>query len=249
MLYPDLTTALGILAKQYDQQGTYTFVNAPNFLTYLPRIIEYGEGRCYREITPLATRLSTATQRTARGLRGIALTSFVPTPVVVEGIALITPVGSAPTQGRRWQYNMVSIDFIDSIWPVEGTTLGPAAADPELYWAFLDAQTIVIAPTPDDNYTVEATGIFRPTPLSATNPASYLSLFYPDVFVAACMISVAGLQMNYGAQSDDPRMAISWEDQYEKLKASAIEEEQRRKGLGAGATPLPPAPEARQRRA
>jgi hypothetical protein len=247
MIYSDVTQALALLAKMNDSPGIFTFINAPNFSAYLPRIIDYAEGRCYREITPLATRNSSATTRAQAGLRTLPLIGFNPQPIVVEGIALITPVGTTPTQGQRWQYEQASIDFIDMIWPVEGTTLSPSSTD-ERYWGLLDNQTIILAPTPDQPYTAEATGTFRPTPLSALNPSTYLSLFYPDIFLAACMIAVAGFQRDYGAQSDDPKMAVSWESQYESLKAGAIEEEQRRRGQAPGASNLPAAPELQQRR-
>ena len=247
MIYSDLTTRLAILAREYDQSGVFTFVNAPNFSAFLPAVIEYAEGRIYREITPLATRNSSATAVVVPGLRILPLIGFRPQPVVVEGLALVTPVGTPPTQGTRWPYEMASIDFIDQIWPTEGTTMAPSATD-ERYWALLDNQTVVLAPTPDQPYTAEATGTFRPTALSAANPATYLTDFYPDVFLAACMISVAGFQRNYGAQSNDPQMALSWEEQYQALKESAIAEEQRRRGQGPENTPLPPAPEVKARR-
>ena len=249
MLYPDLTTALVILAQQYDARGVYTFLHSPNFTAYLPRVIEYAEGRVYREVVPLATRNSSATAQVQAGLRTLPLGFFVPQPVVVEHLALITPQGVAPQKGQRWVYEMTSIDFIDMIWPVEATTMAPNVAYPELYCAPLDNQTFVLAPTPDLAYTAEVTGTFRPMPLSAANPQTYLTSFYPDIFLAACMIAVAGFQRDFGAQSDDPRMAVSWESVYEKLLPGAIEEEQRRRGQGVGWGQLPPAVEAKQARA
>jgi hypothetical protein len=248
MIYSDLTTALAILAQQYDATGTFTFIKAPNFAAFLPRVIEYAEGRIYREITPLATRSSEASAVTFPGLRTLQLNAFTPEPVVVEGLALIIPAGKTPRDGTRVPYEQVSIDFIDQVWPIEGTLRAPDPTSGEQYWALLDNQTVILAPTPDAQYTVEATGIFRPTPLSAANPSTYLTSFYPDVFVAACMISVSGFQRDYGAQADDPKLAISWESVYQELKGSAMEEEQRRRGQGPEQGNLPPAPESQQRR-
>jgi len=249
VLYGDLTTALALLAQYNDAFGTYTFIQSPDFSTYLPRIIEYAEDRIYREVVPLATRQSNATATFQAGLRTLPLIGFKPQPVVVEGLAAITPVNTPPQKGTRWQYRMASLDLIDSVWPIESTTMAPSAAWPELYWALVDNQTIVVAPTPDQAYTVEATGIFRPTPMSAQNPETYLGDFYPDLLLAACMIAVAGLQRDYGQQADDPKLAMSWESQYQLLKASAMEEEQRRRGQGQGFSTQPPAPEAHARRA
>lgn len=240
MLYSDLITALVILAEENDASGVYSFLQSPDFAAFLPRVIEYGEGRIYRETVPLATRQSNATQTFQAGLRTLPLIGFNPQPVVVEGLAAITPVGTSPQAGQRWQYRMVSLDMIDSLWPEESVTLSPAVAYPELYWAMRDNQTIVVAPTPDQAYVCEATGTFRPTPLSAANPLTYLTEFYPDLFLAACMISVAGFQRDYGAASEDPKVGLSWETQFKTLEASAIEEEQRRRGQGMGITAQPP---------
>lgn len=241
MLYSDVTTALAILAQQNDALGTYTFVQSPDFAAYLPRVIDYAEGRLYREIVVLATRSTEANNTVQKGLRTLPLNLFTPQPIVVEGLALITPVGTPPQSGRRWQYHKTSIDFIDMVWPQENVTMAPSSAPlGELWWAPLDHQTIIIAPTPDQAYIAEITGIFRPTPLSANNPATYLSLFYPDLFLTACMIAVAGFQRDYGGQSDDPKLALSWEQQYQALKASALEEEHRRRGTGVGGGTAPP---------
>src|SRR5258708_35868810 len=193
MIYTDLQTSLAVLAQLNDQFGIYTFLQNPDFVAFLPRVIEYSEGRCYREIVPLATRMSNGTARVVGGLRTLPLGSFNPQPVVLEGLALITPFGTIPSQGTRWQYEAVSLDFIDTIWPVEGTLMAPSATD-ERYWAFVDNQTIVIAPTPDLSYTAEGTGIFRPTPMSAVNQSTYLGPFYPELFPAGGMISVCAYQ-------------------------------------------------------
>lgn len=249
MQYSDVTTALAILAKVNDALGVYTFIQSPNFGAFLPRIIEYAEGRCYREIVPLATRTATASAQFQAGLRTLPLIGFAPQPVVVEGIAAIYPAGKTPATGQRLQFEMASLDFIDSSWPTESVTVDPSTTE-ERYWCLLDNQTIIVAPTMDKAYTVEATGEFRPAALGSPGVlTTYLSLFYPDVFLAACMISVAGFQRDFGAQSADPQMAVSWEGQYQVLKASAVEEEQRRRGQGMGWTPLPPTtPEAKEPR-
>jgi hypothetical protein len=48
------------------------------------------------------------------------------------------------------------------------------------------------------------------------------------------MVFLSGYKQNFGAQSDDPRSAVSWEQQYEKLMASASGEELRKKFSGMG---------------
>ncbi len=247
MQYQDLTTALALLAEENDAYGVYTFINNPDFQNYLPWVITNAEQRIYREVVPLSTRMSTANQTFVAGSRTIALIGFDPQPVVVEGIAAITPVATTPAKGTRWQYRITSLDFIDTIWPQESLTQAPNLGFPELYWAMLDSQTIIVAPTPDAAYTLELTGIFRPAPISAQNPETYLSKLYPDLLLHAMMIEVVGMHQNYSAEGHDPQQALSWEMKYQTLKASATEEENRRRGSRQGPSALPAvAPESKQ---
>ena len=249
LTYPTLNQALVILGEQNDGFGVYTVLQSPDWAAYEPLVINYAEARIYREVCPLATRLQNASSVAVAGQRTIGLGTFNNQPVALEGIALVTPAGTPPAQGQRWQYEKVSLDFIDSIWPVEATTMSPSAAYPELYWAMLDAQNIVLAPTPDQAYVAEGTGIFRASPLSAANPSTYISTFYPDLFLSACMISVAGFERDYGAQSEDPKLALSWEGIYQGLKVGALLEEQMRRGQMVDAGGTAKSPEAAEERA
>ena len=160
-----------------------------------------------------------------------------------EGVALIGPAGTTnPALGTRYPYKMTSLDVIDIVWPQESSTLSPSAAEwLGRWWALLDQNTIVLAPTPDAPlgavYTAEVTGLFQPTPISAANPTTYISTYYPDLFECAIMVFMSGwLQRNYGAQSDDPRQAQSWETQYQTLLPACVQEEDRRRGAGVGWT-------------
>jgi len=65
--------------------------------------------------------------------------------------------------------------------------------------------------------------------LSSLNTTTYLTQHLSDLFFAACMCSIAGYQKDFGAQSDDPRNAVSWEQQYAQRLNSANKEEMRRK--------------------
>ena len=239
MNYNDLTIALALLAEENDASGNYAFIQSPDFTTYLPTIIGNSEARCYREVCPLATRSALANGNATAGQRTILMSAFNPQIIVLEGLALISPLGYPPAQGERWQYRETSLDFIDSIWPKEATAMAPSAAWPECYWAMRDSMSIVLAPTPDLDYLAEATGTIRPTPLSAANVMTYLSLYYPDVFLKACMVETCGFQRDYSAQADDPKVAMSWESAYQIAKVSAIEEEKRRRGVFPGSGPLP----------
>lgn len=224
MDYAALDTCLQTLIVDQLPSADYT--------TILPSAIQYAEQRIYREMDFLATRTVNATSSFATGNRSLAIPVLPSTIIVLQGVATVSPPATTPSAGTRTQLEPVSLDFIDSVWPTEANTAPP------VYWAMLNAATIVVAPTPDAAYGAELTGIFRPAPLSASNTTTYISLVYPDLLVSACMVFLTGWQKNFGSQSDDPKMAQSWEALYQVEMKSALEEEQRRKGSSVGWSPF-----------
>lgn len=197
-----------------------------NFTQILPAAIQDAEQRIYRECDFLYTRTVNATLTFVPGNRCLCLPSSI---ILIQGVAAVTPAITPPYAGTRNQLEIVSLDFIDYAWP----TSSQSQSLPE-YVAMMDSKTIVVAPTPDKAYTAEITGIFRPDPLSASNPNTYISTTYPDLMVAATMVFMTGYQRDFGSQADDPKMAMSWEQLYQDRKKSVYEEEQRRKGASSG---------------
>jgi hypothetical protein len=102
-------------------------------------------------------------------------------------------------------------------------------------------------PTPDQNYPVEFMGDIRPLPLSNKNPETFLSVYYPEMFMAACMIFAAGYQRDFGAQAEDPQRATSWESTYSNLRMGVTLEAARMRGEGPGYAAVMPAPLAQPR--
>jgi hypothetical protein len=109
-------------------------------------------------------------------------------------------------------------------------------------------QQIAFGPSPGASFQAEVVGTIRPPPISPTNPTTFLSQFLPDLFFAASMIAVVGYERDYGAQSDDPKMGLSWEQQYQTALQSVQTEEMRRKFSSMGWTSAAPAPIAQQPR-
>ena len=194
-----------------------------NLVQILPSAIDYGEQRLYRELDILNT-VTRDTGLLTVGTRTFNLPTNIGRFVVTNGFNVITPsTTTSPDAGTRNPMVPTSRDALDVIWP---STLN--AGLPNQY-AMITDQQIIVGPAPDAAYTVEVIGTIRPTPLSQTNTTTYLTLYLPDLFVAATMIFMSGYMRNYGAQSDDPRMAISWETEYDKLLPSANVEEQRKR--------------------
>lgn len=223
-----------------------TYTPPADFANLFPRALEYAEARICRDIILLATRTQDTSLATTAFNRAINLSAMTSNQViVVEGLSLITPAGTAnPAIGTRVPYDMASLDLVDQLWPVEGTVVTPSISDwnPRL-WAMRDDHTIVYCPTADAAYTAEITGLFQPVSLSVGSgtQTTYLSTVYPDLLFQATMIFLTGpLLHNWGAQAGDPAQAMSYEGEYMRLMESAKLEEERRRGI---------APDAPQRQA
>lgn len=195
-----------------------------DFLQILPSVIDYAEQRLYRELDLLDTVTRDSSATLTVGTRSFTLPTSLGRFVVTNGINVITPSSTTiPASGTRNRLVPISLDALDVIWPSN-----TGAGLPTMF-AMVTDQQISVGPSPDAAYTVEVIGTIRPTPLSASNPTTYLTLYLPDLFVAASMIFISGWQKNFGAQTDNPQMAQSWEGQYEKLFMSANVEEQRKR--------------------
>lgn len=226
MNYTALNTYLQTLLVDQAPSADYT--------TILPAAIQDAEQMIYRDLDFLATRTVNPNLTFTIGSRNLAIPTTSTSIIVLQGVAQITPIGVTPAQGTRNTLEPTTLDFIDFVWPTESVTgLGQ-------YWTLLNNALLVVAPTPDQVYPAELTGIFRPTPLSASNQDTYISDTYPDLMINACMVFLCGWQKNFGQQSDDPKMALSWKDKYEESKKSALEEEQRRKLSSTGWSPFSP---------
>lgn len=209
------------------------FQNA-DYNTLIPRAIEYAELKMYRDtdLNLLYTRKTDSLTNFTIGQRTVAVPGSI---IIPEQVAAITPAGSTIANGTRVQFHPVSLDFINQAWPQAGVTYTPSVDGPGPWWCLLDPSTIVVAPTPPAAYVMEVTGVYRPAALAQTaNATTYLTLNLPDLFTAASMIFWTGAMKDYGAQSDDPRMAISWTTVYDDLKKGAAVESARQRSQGPG---------------
>jgi hypothetical protein len=201
-----------------------------NFQTMLPGMIDYAEQRIYRELDLLSTIVRDYSSNLTANDRNFALPSGQGRFVTVQGINVITPVATDPDDGTRNFLNPVSRDYLDAVWN------GASGATVPEFFAMITDQTLIVGPWPDNSYKMEIIGTIRPTALSSGNPTTYLTLYLPDLFIAASMIYASGYMRNFGAQADDPKMAMSWEAQYSRLLASANIEELRKRFAGFGWT-------------
>ncbi len=209
----------------------------PGFVAVLPNIIADAELRCYRALDLLDTSERDASSTFTTLTRNFNLPTTIGTFIVCDEINVITPAGTTdPELGTRNQLIPTGEETLNALWPsVSGSTV------PQ-YFAMVNQDTILVGPWPDQAYTVEVVGTQRPSPLSSTNTTTVLSVFFEDLLVAASMVFAAGYQKNFGAGSDDPKMATSWEGHFQGLLADAKTEEARKIFTSQGwsdKTPIP----------
>jgi len=246
-------------------------INDPNFQGILPTIVDYAENRCYRELDLLNAETQQWFQMVPyqRGQSYAFANAIFSNPNPTQQILIVNRVtiqppnapvppltpGAQPTTGGQPALP-TTVDYMDAVYNGVFPEPGPFGV-PERF-ALRDDQTIIFGPAPDDAYYFDIHGSCRPVPLySAINPdtglsdggqMTFLTAWLPDLFLAAAMVSAAGYRHNFGAQSDDPRMAVSWEAQFQTLLPSAKNEEMQKKFLGWGmmssrnAPSAPPAP-------
>lgn len=218
----------------------------PNFDAAVPSIVDYAEQRCYRELDLLnATSSQTVTLVALQST--LDFSTLAPQLIILEEVRLIVPAGTTvPDLGERIPLTPVSTDYIRAVYG------SAATADEPEFFALSDDHTLVFGPFPDQAYTAELRGKYRPTPLYDAAPddgtqTTFLANILPDLFLSAAMISASGYQKNFGSQADNPQQSMSWETQFNLLLASAKTEETRKKFHGWQAmtsdTNPPPTPQ------
>jgi hypothetical protein len=78
--------------------------------------------------------------------------------------------------------------------------------------------------------------------MSAMNPQTWMGDNCPDLMLYASAVLASAYKRNFGAQADNPQMAMSWEQLYQQHLAAARIEEARRKGEGYFDVPPSAAP-------
>lgn len=207
----------------------------PNYLTAIPNIIDDAEQRIYRELDILDTYIRDQGGSLTANSRNFTLPQTYGRFVVTKNFNVFTPSG---TTTNRNQLVPTTLDVIDTIWPNEAA---PSTPSIPVYYAPVSDQNFVVGPAPDANYTMEVVGTIRPTPLSASNPTTYLTLYLPDLFFAESLIFGYGYLKDFGAMTDDPQGGATWSAHYTQLWQSANTEEQRKRYASQAWTSAQPA--------
>lgn len=221
MTYDEIVAELLVLT-QYN-------ANDPNFTANLPVALTYAQNRIDRELNLLNTVTGNNTLLLTAGSRHLDIT---PANInVLSDVNIITPVTApGPNMGTRNPATICSKEWLAAVY---GSSQNPGVPQ---WFALSDDVTLLFGPWPDHAYRVELVGTVRPLTLSETNQTTWVSVNIPDVLLAACMIWMSAFKHNFGSQADDPKMAVSWETQYQTLSGSARVEDLRRKFQSEGWT-------------
>lgn len=216
-----LTDAIGVLHND---------VHLP---ILIPATIDYAEQRLYRALDLLTTVTQDGTGSFTANNRNFTFPQHF---VVVQNINAISPASTAPDSGTRNPLVPTTKEVLDTLYPSStGATL-------PIFFAMMTDQTIIVGPWPDTTYRVEVIGTVRPTPLSSSNTTSYLTLYLPDLFMAASLVFAAEWMGNFGSKPDGAAMSAEWEKETVSLLASANVEELRKKwtlGSWSAQAPVP----------
>jgi hypothetical protein len=136
----------------------------------------------------------------------------------------------APSTILTHRYLMVVVDddrifldfrdnsFIREFWPDYTLTGVPK------YYAVWDQNTFQVAPTPNQDYTVQMGYIYRPTQLSASNTTTWISTKAPEALLYACLIQA------YSYTKGPLEMLQYFENSYKQaIQGLGIEQQGRRR--------------------
>lgn len=203
-----------------------------NFLAILPMMIDYASLRICRDLDLVFTSVSLhgVDYKLTAGNRNLSFPQNLPDGssfVVSEQINLITDATDPtnPDTGTRTPLLPTTKEFLDAVY---GSAASANRAQPK-YFAPFNETLFFVGPVPAVDYWVEVVGTIRPAPLSATVTETFISQYLPDLLIMASMIYISAYQRNFGKESDDPQMAMSYENQYQLLLKSATVEEARKK--------------------
>jgi len=113
----------------------------------------------------------------------VASNRFIDTPdnlLVIRSAQIVDSDGSSQPDNREF------LEFRDTSYMSEYNPTGSTGVPK--YYGFWDNDTIVLAPTPDATYTIQLNYILKDPGLSSTNTQTYLSKFFPNGLLYACLV-------------------------------------------------------------
>jgi hypothetical protein len=200
-------------------------------MAILPTLIDQAEQRCYRDLD-LLYLTTTHNITLVPNTNNVDISLYQPQVLILEDVWVILPAGvTNPDLAEIVPVYPASFEWVRMVYG------NSAQKGPPNYYFMISDHLVGWGPFPDAAYTVIIKGKYRPAPLYSAAPnngtqSTVLTTLVPDLFLAAAMSAAAAYQHNWGAQSDDPRSAMSWETSYQTLLVGAQIEEMRKKMHG-----------------
>ena len=171
-------------AELVDKIRNYTEVDSNVFTsTIVDGFISDAEFRILRDVDSDNNR-SYAQADIVAGQRYVNTPLVSDETLVIRSCQITNSTGGADNSSRSF------IEYRDTNFISEYNATGVQGLPK--YYGYWDENTIVLAPTPDQNYNMQINYILKPTQLSSTNTQTYLSKEFPNGLLYACLVEAYG---------------------------------------------------------
>jgi hypothetical protein len=160
----------------------------------LPQIVWLGEAKVTEDLD--LTLFDSSANVTLPFLAPTATSTLVARPagiIVTDSMGFLQPAGSTDP-GKFVPVELRSVEWIQDY-------LDPLVTGSPLYYAESDVVNYIVAPYPDQAYTLTSYGIYAPVSLNDVNPASgstWLGTNVANVLLEACLMEASKLLKNEG---------------------------------------------------
>ena len=152
----------------------------------------------------------------------IAGQRYVNTPLINDETLIIRSVQITNSTGGANNSSRSFLEYRDTNFISEYNPTGVTGLPK--YYSYWDENTIVLAPTPDQNYNMQINYILKPAGLSGSNTETYLSKEFPNGLLYACLVEA------YGFLKGPADMIQFYEGKYQQaLQGFTVEQMGRRR--------------------
>ena len=164
----------------------------------------------------------------------IAGQRYVNTPLINNQTLIIRSAQITNSTGGANDSSRSFVEYRDTSYISEFNPTGVQGLPK--YFSYWDENTIVVAPTPDQNYNMQINYILKPTGLSVSNTTTYLSTEFPNGLTYACLVEA------FGFLKGPADMIQYYEGKYQQALQGFIVEQmgRRRRDEYEGGTPRLP---------
>ena len=147
---------------------------------------------------------------------------YVNTPLINDETLVIRSVQITNSTGGADNSSRTFLEYRDTNFISEYNPTGVTGLPK--YYSYWDENTIVLAPTPDQNYNMQINYILKPAGLSGSNTETYLSKEFPNGLLYACLVEA------YGFLKGPADMIQFYEGKYQQaLQGFTVEQMGRRR--------------------